>query len=123
MKNMEKFFFRKVSAAAHTIAEFAHRALSGNLPHSGSRSPSYLVVGSFVFVCRQIYNTCDGLVLLKEYRLHESISRAWKQVYFRMCSCKMLCDDISDSSIVPKCSILIKLSFIPFLFGFFILLC
>uniref|UniRef100_H2ZAY6 Protein broad-minded n=1 Tax=Ciona savignyi TaxID=51511 RepID=H2ZAY6_CIOSA len=71
------------SAAAHIIAEFAQKSLNGNLPTSPSRStgaaPSYQVTGAFVFVCRQMYNVCEGLLLLLEYQLHQSIADAWKQ--------------------------------------------
>nr|XP_039247521.1 protein broad-minded-like [Styela clava] len=72
---------RKFSAAAHVVAEFAQKALCGNLPSLSKRTQSYLVTGSFVFVCRQMYNTCEGLALLQEYRLHECLARAWKQIH------------------------------------------
>lgn len=66
------------STAAHVVAEFAQRSLSLNLP--GNSNQNYLVTGAFVFVCRQMYNTCEGLNLLKEYRLHEYIALAWKEI-------------------------------------------
>ena len=74
------FAFRKFSAAAHVVAEFAQRSLSGNLPAKNSPIQSYHVTGSFVFVCRQMYNTCEGLALLQEYKLHEYVAKVWKQV-------------------------------------------
>jgi len=41
-------------------------------------------VGAFVFVCRQLYNTCDGLLLLLPYDLPRRIAAAWKQVFFSL---------------------------------------
>lgn len=38
------------------------------------------VKGAFIFVCRQMYSTCEGLQVLIPYGLHESIADAWKKV-------------------------------------------
>ncbi|XP_076824206.1 protein broad-minded-like [Clavelina lepadiformis] len=77
----------KKQSAAHTIAEFAQKALSGKLPYdpqsSGRAVPSYQVVCAYVFICRQIYSTCEGLLLLDKYQLHSNIALAWRQAYDR----------------------------------------
>lgn len=39
-----------------------------------------VVKGAFIFVCRQMYRTCEGLQMLIPYGLHESIGEAWKKV-------------------------------------------
>ncbi|CAH1269946.1 TBC1D32 [Branchiostoma lanceolatum] len=65
------------STAAHTIVEFATRALSSTLPSEES-SPSYEVVGAYVFVCRQLYSTCEGLSVMHSYKLHACIAEAWR---------------------------------------------
>lgn len=36
--------------------------------------------GAFIFVCRQMYSTCEGLEVLLPYQLHESVAEAWKKV-------------------------------------------
>ncbi|CAH1269949.1 TBC1D32 [Branchiostoma lanceolatum] len=68
---------RNISTAAHTIVEFATRALSSTLPSEES-SPSYEVVGAYVFVCRQLYSTCEGLSVMHSYKLHACIAEAWR---------------------------------------------
>lgn len=39
-----------------------------------------VVKGAFIFVCRQMYRTCEGLQMLIPYGLHESIAEAWRKV-------------------------------------------
>lgn len=61
----------KSSTPVHVLAEFAQKALNDDvLPRQ--------VVGSLVFVCRQLYSTCEGLVQLSHHRLHHSLTAAWK---------------------------------------------
>lgn len=62
---------------AHTIAQFAKKALSDRLPGG---TPSKAVISGFLFVCRQLYNTCDGLMVLNHYELHQHVARAWMKV-------------------------------------------
>lgn len=62
---------------AHTIAQFAKKALSDRLPGG---TPSKAVIAGFVFVCRQLYNTCDGLMVLNPYELHQYVANAWIKV-------------------------------------------
>jgi len=59
------------SAPVHVLAEFAQKALNDEiLPRQ--------VVGSLVFICRQLYSTCEGLLQLASHRLHHSLTAAWK---------------------------------------------
>ncbi|XP_069742980.1 protein broad-minded isoform X2 [Narcine bancroftii] len=64
---------------AHIIAEFTKCLLDEKVPALGSTEPSSALKGAFIFVCRQMYNTCEGLEVLMPYGLHESISKAWKK--------------------------------------------
>jgi hypothetical protein len=64
------------SSPVHTLAQFAQYALDGSLSAS---IPSERVVSSFVFVCRQLYNTCEGLVVLYPYELHMHVAVAWRE--------------------------------------------
>jgi len=62
---------RPSSMPVHVLADFAQKALSDDsLPRP--------VVGSLVFVCRQLYTTCEGLLQLSHHRLHHSLTAAWK---------------------------------------------
>jgi len=55
----------------HVLAEFAQKALKeDNIPRQ--------VVGSLVFICRQLYSTCEGLLQLYQHKLHHSLTAAWK---------------------------------------------
>ena len=75
----ECFFFR---SAAHVLARFANRALTGQLPKPGrnSRLPSKAVIGNLLYVCRQLYSTCEGLMVLHSYQLSAAIAQAWRKV-------------------------------------------
>ncbi|XP_072913482.1 protein broad-minded isoform X3 [Hemitrygon akajei] len=66
-------------SAAHVIAEFTKKLLDGWLPALDYTEASSALKGAFIFVCRQMYNTCEGLEVLMPYGLHESISKAWKK--------------------------------------------
>ena len=83
-------------SAAHVIAEFAQKTLTGRLPHNGhsnsSNPPSYPVICAYVFICRQMYNTCEGVLLLLDYQLHRGIAAAWRQVkyFFLIYFCVLL---------------------------------
>ncbi|CAG5121521.1 unnamed protein product [Candidula unifasciata] len=70
---------RTKSSPAHLVAEFTKRALSSDLSRSSSL-PSNAVVGAYLYVCRQLYSTCDGLLVLSQYELHTSIAQAWKKL-------------------------------------------
>ncbi|KAM9840199.1 protein broad-minded [Aulostomus maculatus] len=73
-KNLVVSHSERVSAA-HVIVQFTQRLLSSlsesNVPHT--------LCGAFIFVCRQIYNTCEGLQVLRPYGLHKAVAAAWKK--------------------------------------------
>ena len=62
---------------AHTIAKFAKKALLDRLPGG---TPPKAAISGFVFVCRQLYSTCDGLMVLNPYELHQCVANAWIKV-------------------------------------------
>ncbi|BFZ12598.1 hypothetical protein BsWGS_15637 [Bradybaena similaris] len=75
----KNLFTRTKSSPAHLIAEFTKRALSSD--PSVSPSPlSNAVIGAYLYVCRQLYSTCDGLLVLSHYELHTFIAQAWKKL-------------------------------------------
>eukprot|EP00118_Oscarella_pearsei_P019053 m.199524 g.199524 ORF g.199524 m.199524 type:complete len:1322 (+) comp39573_c1_seq7:174-4139(+) len=67
------------SAPVHILAQFVLRALEGSLPSSVSHPPSESVIAAYVFVCRQLYNTCEGLLILYPYQLHSHVAVAWRE--------------------------------------------
>uniref|UniRef100_A0A7M4FTP4 Protein broad-minded n=1 Tax=Crocodylus porosus TaxID=8502 RepID=A0A7M4FTP4_CROPO len=66
-------------AAAHTIIQFTKELLDDNISLFSGSDLLPVLKGAFIFVCRQIYNTCEGLQVLIPYGLHESIAEAWKK--------------------------------------------
>ncbi|KAJ8009026.1 hypothetical protein DPEC_G00084570 [Dallia pectoralis] len=66
-------------SAAHVIVQFTLKFLANELPflRDAERCPG--MSGAFIFVCRQMYNTCEGLLVLTPYGLHEVIAAAWKK--------------------------------------------
>ncbi len=69
------------SSPAHILAEFACRGLANELPSSDfGPPPSKAVIGNFVYVCRLLYSTSEGLLVLYPYDLHSCISQAWMEV-------------------------------------------
>ncbi|XP_064641572.1 protein broad-minded-like isoform X2 [Lineus longissimus] len=73
-----KRFTKSESCAAHLISEFAKRALQDDLPEGFGSAPSKPVIGSFVYICRQLYNNCEGLHFMYKYDLHQVIAVAWR---------------------------------------------
>ncbi|XP_053317262.1 protein broad-minded [Spea bombifrons] len=64
---------------AHTIAKFTKKLLHEDI-HALSESDMLPALkGSFIFVCRQMYHTCEGLQVLLRYQLHECIAEAWRK--------------------------------------------
>ena len=61
------------------IADFSKKALNVELSMVGP-PPSNAVVGAYVFVCRQLYNTTEGLYGLASYQLHVCVADAWRVV-------------------------------------------
>ncbi|NWX90911.1 BROMI protein, partial [Nothoprocta pentlandii] len=68
-----------VPTAVHVIVEFTKKLLHDDisLPPGSELLP--MVKGAFVFVCRQMYRTCEGLQVLIPYSLHEAFAEAWKK--------------------------------------------
>ena len=64
------------SAAIHTVAAFVVRSLSSVAasPEAGG------VAVAWLFVCRQVYHTGEGLLALAHYALHTHIARALTKV-------------------------------------------
>ncbi|XP_048154367.1 protein broad-minded isoform X2 [Corvus hawaiiensis] len=64
--------------AARVIVQFTKKLLHDDISLlSGSDLMS--VKGAFIFVCRQMYRTCEGLQMLIPYALHECIAEAWRK--------------------------------------------
>ncbi|XP_039425471.1 protein broad-minded isoform X3 [Corvus cornix cornix] len=64
--------------AARVIVQFTKKLLHDDISLlSGSELMS--VKGAFIFVCRQMYRTCEGLQMLIPYALHECIAEAWRK--------------------------------------------
>lgn len=69
------------TVAAHVIVQFTLRLLLGDGPFPPSEpDASRSLCGAFVFVCRQMYNTCEGLRALRPFGLHKAVAAAWQKV-------------------------------------------
>ncbi|KAJ8270728.1 hypothetical protein GJAV_G00118580 [Gymnothorax javanicus] len=66
-------------SAAHMIVQFTQQLLAKELAELAKSDTSPSVSGAFIFVCRQMYNTCEGLQELRPYGLHECIAGAWRK--------------------------------------------
>ncbi|KFO62351.1 Protein broad-minded, partial [Corvus brachyrhynchos] len=74
----KKCYFISSLTAARVIVQFTKKLLHDNISLlSGSELMS--VKGAFIFVCRQMYRTCEGLQMLIPYALHECIAEAWRK--------------------------------------------
>ncbi|XP_021150133.2 protein broad-minded isoform X1 [Columba livia] len=65
--------------AVHIIVQFTKKLLHDDISHLSGSELLPVVKGAFIFVCRQMYSTCEGLQMLIPYGLHESIAEAWKK--------------------------------------------
>ncbi|CAG12960.1 unnamed protein product [Tetraodon nigroviridis] len=65
--------------AAHVIVQFTLRLLGEELSPLPEHAASRTLCGAFIFVCRQFYNTCQGLQVLQPYGLHRAIATAWRK--------------------------------------------
>lgn len=74
-------FTRTKSSAAHIIAKFTKKALLGELPREAGPGPSHAVIGAYLYICRQLYNTCEGLLVLYPYDLHSVVAEAWREAH------------------------------------------
>ncbi|NXX19023.1 BROMI protein, partial [Podargus strigoides] len=67
------------STAVHIIVQFTKKLLHDDISLLSGSEILPVVKGAFIFVCRQMYRTCEGLQVLIPYGLHESIGEAWKK--------------------------------------------
>ncbi|NXJ80886.1 BROMI protein, partial [Trogon melanurus] len=65
--------------AVHVIVQFTKKLLQDDISLLSGSELQPVVKGAFIFVCRQMYRTCEGLQMLIPYGLHESIAEAWKK--------------------------------------------
>ncbi|KAM4784868.1 protein broad-minded isoform 2-T4 [Cyanocitta cristata] len=65
--------------AAHVIVQFTKKLLHDDISLLSGSELMPVVKGAFIFVCRQMYRTCEGLQMLIPYALHESIAEAWRK--------------------------------------------
>uniref|UniRef100_A0A8B9ZDH3 Protein broad-minded n=1 Tax=Buteo japonicus TaxID=224669 RepID=A0A8B9ZDH3_9AVES len=75
--------------AVHVIVQFTKKLLHDDISLLSGSEHLPVVKGAFIFVCRQMYRTCEGLQMLIPYGLHESIGDAWKKVNLLELWCKM----------------------------------
>uniref|UniRef100_A0A671MIM7 Protein broad-minded n=1 Tax=Sinocyclocheilus anshuiensis TaxID=1608454 RepID=A0A671MIM7_9TELE len=66
-------------SAAHVVVQFTQRLLAKELHLFSELEIPPAVSGAFIFVCRQMYNTYEGLQVLWPYSLHECIAKAWRK--------------------------------------------
>ncbi|KAL7987794.1 hypothetical protein Chor_006713 [Crotalus horridus] len=64
---------------AHVIAQFTKKLLDEDISVLSGSEMLPVLKGAFIFVCRQMYSTCEGLEVLLPYQLHESVAEAWKK--------------------------------------------
>lgn len=74
------FVFVCRTSAAQVIVQFTLRLLADELFPPSACDASRSLCGAFIFVCRQMYNTCEGLQILRPFGLHRAIAAAWQKV-------------------------------------------
>uniref|UniRef100_A0A3B4H5J8 Protein broad-minded n=1 Tax=Pundamilia nyererei TaxID=303518 RepID=A0A3B4H5J8_9CICH len=62
---------------AHVVIKF--RLLDKELPSLCESDMPHSLCGAFILVCRQMYNICEGLQVLRPYGLHKALAAAWKK--------------------------------------------
>ncbi|KAM3934335.1 protein broad-minded [Leptodactylus fuscus] len=67
------------TAGAHVIAQFTKKLLSDDITILTESDLLPVLKGSFLFVCRQMYQTCEGLQVLAPYQLHSCIAGDWRK--------------------------------------------
>ncbi|NXE31944.1 BROMI protein, partial [Ptilorrhoa leucosticta] len=65
--------------AVHVIVQFTKKLLHDDISLLSGFELTPVVKGAFIFVCCQMYRTCEGLQMLIPYGLHESIAEAWRK--------------------------------------------
>ncbi|KAM8846117.1 protein broad-minded [Synchiropus picturatus] len=66
------------SCPAHIVVRFTLKLLDNTLPGLKDPGIPHGLCGAFIFVCRQMYNTCEGLQVLRPYDLHQALAAAWQ---------------------------------------------
>lgn len=74
------YYFISSPTAAHVLVQFTKKLLHDNISLLSGSELMPDIKGAFIFVCRQMYRTCEGLQMLIPYDLHESIAEAWRKV-------------------------------------------
>ncbi|NXA47081.1 BROMI protein, partial [Nothocercus julius] len=69
-----------IPTAVHVIVEFTKKLLHDDISLLPGSELLPVVKGAFIFLCRQMYRTCEGLQVLIPYGLHETIAEAWKKI-------------------------------------------
>lgn len=64
---------------AHIIVQFTKKLLDEDISVLSGSEMLPVLKGTFIFVCHQLYSTCEGLEALLPYHLHGSIAEAWKK--------------------------------------------
>ncbi|NXU84276.1 BROMI protein, partial [Xiphorhynchus elegans] len=75
----DRHYFISSSTAAHVIVRFTKKLLHDEFSLLSGSELLPVVKGAFIFVCRQMYRSCEGLQMLIPYGLHESIAEAWRK--------------------------------------------
>ncbi|KAM5164077.1 protein broad-minded isoform 3-T3 [Mantella aurantiaca] len=75
----EKEYTKNSTMGAHVIAQFSMKLLNEEITALSESDMLPVVKGAFLFLCRQMYHTCEGLQVLAPYQLHECIAAAWKK--------------------------------------------
>ncbi|XP_065537052.1 protein broad-minded isoform X1 [Lathamus discolor] len=95
--------------AVHVIVQFTKKLLHDNISVLSGSELLPVVKGAFIFICRQMYRTCEGLQVLIPYGLHESMGEAWKKMSLlseRVPTPVTGADSISSVSLESKNSLL-----------------
>lgn len=74
------YYFISSPTAAHVLVQFTKKLLHDDISLLSGSELMPVIKGAFIFVCRQMYRTCEGLQMLIPYGLHESIAEAWRKV-------------------------------------------
>lgn len=59
------------AAPIHILVSYAKKAID-------EESSCKTLVGSVIFVCRQLYSSCIGLLVMEKYHLHELLYTSWR---------------------------------------------
>ncbi|KAG7219610.1 hypothetical protein INR49_018948 [Caranx melampygus] len=96
------------TSAALVIVQFTLRLLDKELSSLSESDASHALCGAFIFVCRQMYNTCEGLQVLRPYGLHKAIAAAWKKTSSLLLWEETLLDSLLNFAATPKGLLLLQ---------------